>query len=126
MNQSKNLQDELNENTNRMKEQRKLHLKNSYHDLQDHVVNKLKKYSCQYYKNECKITIGNLYIKNYYDHVNIEYTNLGYIFANGLNPKLSFPSSDELEYLTTKLEKYLILQGLDVTYTSHCCITISW
>lgn len=124
---AKKLRDELNENTNNMITQRKLHVKESYDALQTRVVNKLKKYSNNYYNHECEITIGDLYIKNYYDQpTNIEYTKLGYVFANRLKSELSYPSLNELEYLSYKLEKYLKSQGLNVEYTSHCCIKISW
>lgn len=116
----------LNENTIQTIRQRQLHVEKSYQDLQDCVVNKLQNHSLNYGMMYRVITIGNFYIKNYYDQPVKNYTKLGYRFADGLKPAVSFPSINELVYLTKRLEKYLISQGLKVVYISHCEIKISW
>ena len=125
------LRNQLNQNTIQTIRQRQLHVEKSYQDLQDIVVNKLQNHSLNYGTMYRVITIGDLYVKNYLtcyyaESVVKNYTKLGYRFADGLKPSVSFPSIDELEYLTNRLEKYLTSQGLKVVYTSHCCIKISW
>lgn len=128
----KNLSDQLSFNTANSVKQRQQYINDHYPQLQSHVVDLLlehsRTYHCLKYRNyKCEIEIGDLYIKDYYDDTDpVEYTVLGKSFANGCKSEPSYLTLDELENLTSQLEKYLKSQGLEVKYTSHCCIEVSW
>lgn len=121
----KTLSEVLYENTKINRKLRKQYVQEQYIHLQDHVVDLLKTYSLKNLGYSCEIEICELYIKDYYeDKKETEYTKLGERFMTKCFNLL--PGLNELETLTTQLEKYLISQGFKVSYLSHCYLRICW
>lgn len=100
---------------------------NHYTLLQSKVLELLDHHSKKSKYFYYDVEIGNLYIEDYYNpkcnKTILCETILGGNFRADVG---DVPSLDELQDLTSRLEKYLLSQGLSVTYISHCNIRISW
>lgn len=119
--------DELYDNTTLVVEERNMYMVYEYNNLQAYVIELLRNHSCTSHLYAYKIEIGNLYIKNYYKHTKIEYNYLGEKFKESFkNKNPPYPTLDELDWMTNKLEQYLTSQNFEVTYTSHCCLRVAW
>jgi hypothetical protein len=110
------------------KSRRKQLIKKHYVDLQTHVVEYLTAQATDNFVTNVELAIGELYNAHYYD-INGKLSSLGPLgvkFSNLLNIGTASPTLDELEELTTLLEKYLVSQNIKVSYISHCCLKLSW
>lgn len=85
----------------------------------------------QRHRHDYEVNIGELYNEDYYvnEPTNImKNTPFGNDFLSNLPPNGDkfLPTLDELEYLTSRLMKYLASQELAITPISHCHIKIEW
>lgn len=122
MNTEQTLSEILKENTKNTKIRHDALMNKHDEFLKMKVLRLLENHSNMSIDSHYELAFGTLYFDNYYDN-NCKETLLGQTFYNDVGYSIT---SNELEALTYRLEKYLLSQGLSVIYLSHCNIRISW